>query len=645
MTQQTSPFLDVKYGWNYGESGWNTGMDENLVKFSFLFDRNIDAIVSSLPNAVSGQSYFLTSDNRLYFSIGGNWYSSPTPKWFEMNIKSTGQKYQFNGTGIVEVLSPSGVEASLDAIELRLSQLGTASNQSVEFFASKAQLDVAVSNAAAYTDTLKSSLANTTDLTKGISLVGGSVRSLETIAELRTLTKLGSKLAFVKRYETGKLGGGGYYYLDESDTTSADNGGTIIVNASDGGRWKLIWDKTLDIRNFGIDNTGATDVSARMNVMIAAAYNAGGARITGEGTLLINSTVLIYPGVQLQFKGRDSMRVISTVNNVTVFRTARPAGYVPVLALNCGVSGITFSLSGKYGGSTCLDISDAKDGKFDDILFANCSQGIWFNKYAAANGSQFFGQCYSNELSRLSFQVCSQGVTFQGASNENNFHGIVFGDCDDCFDVSRGDTNYSETNNFYGVRIEGCKNVVEPAVNRSQNYGWNFYGLVIENPTSNPFDCAFKDPSTWNVYGLTIVPADGTKVILYDYFPGFYSNIVGSKGSSDRRSVGIRLAEEVWAIRGIRYVGANVGTTTYSGSIGVGQTVPVTVNVSAARTGDAISVTEDKDLLGVSVSSKYVSASGVVTFRLTNGSGGAVTLTSVTFTAVCSKIGATGPVI
>ena len=33
MTQQTSPFLDVKYGWNYGESGWNTGMDENLVKF------------------------------------------------------------------------------------------------------------------------------------------------------------------------------------------------------------------------------------------------------------------------------------------------------------------------------------------------------------------------------------------------------------------------------------------------------------------------------------------------------------------------------------------------------------------------------------------------------------------------------------
>ena len=66
MPQQQSPFLEGKYGWSFGEGGWNTGMDENLLKFSFMFDRNVDAIVGSLPAAVNGQAYFLTSDNRLY---------------------------------------------------------------------------------------------------------------------------------------------------------------------------------------------------------------------------------------------------------------------------------------------------------------------------------------------------------------------------------------------------------------------------------------------------------------------------------------------------------------------------------------------------------------------------------------------------
>jgi hypothetical protein len=100
MTQKTAPFIDGKYGWELGESGWNLGMDENLLKFSFLFDRNIDGIVSSLPTAVNGTAYFNTTDSRVYYVVGGVYYSSPVPKWFQLTLRSTGQAYQYDGTSL-----------------------------------------------------------------------------------------------------------------------------------------------------------------------------------------------------------------------------------------------------------------------------------------------------------------------------------------------------------------------------------------------------------------------------------------------------------------------------------------------------------------------------------------------------------------
>jgi len=98
MAQQQSPFLEAAYGWNFGEGGWNSGMDQNLLKFSFMFDRNVDSIVASLPAAANGQAHYLTTDNRLYFAVGTTYLSSPVPNWFEFKVRSTGATYQFNGT-------------------------------------------------------------------------------------------------------------------------------------------------------------------------------------------------------------------------------------------------------------------------------------------------------------------------------------------------------------------------------------------------------------------------------------------------------------------------------------------------------------------------------------------------------------------
>jgi len=141
MTQQTSPFIEAKYGWSFGESNWNGGMDENLTKFSYLFDRNVDGIVASLPAAVSGEAYFLTTDNRLYFAIGATWYSTSVPKWFQFYIRSTGDTYEFNGTTTAQINSPAQLDSRLDAAELTLSALGSAAFQDVAFFASQVYVD------------------------------------------------------------------------------------------------------------------------------------------------------------------------------------------------------------------------------------------------------------------------------------------------------------------------------------------------------------------------------------------------------------------------------------------------------------------------------------------------------------------------
>lgn len=127
MTQQTSPFLEAKYGWNFGESGWNTGMDENLVKFSFMFEGNIDAIVASLPAAVNGKAYFLSTDNRLYFVANSTYYSSPTPLWKTLTDRSTGNTYRFNGSNLVPLEGNESLSERVDAIEIELTAMGSAS--------------------------------------------------------------------------------------------------------------------------------------------------------------------------------------------------------------------------------------------------------------------------------------------------------------------------------------------------------------------------------------------------------------------------------------------------------------------------------------------------------------------------------------
>lgn len=115
MAEKTSPFLEAKWGWPYGSNGWNSGADENWLKFSYMFDANVDDIVSTLPAAVNGQAYFLTTDNRIYFVVDGTYYSTPVPKWFEFKIKATGVVYVFDGSTATPAATPQQVADALEA--------------------------------------------------------------------------------------------------------------------------------------------------------------------------------------------------------------------------------------------------------------------------------------------------------------------------------------------------------------------------------------------------------------------------------------------------------------------------------------------------------------------------------------------------
>lgn len=172
MAQQLSPWLEGAYGWSFGEGGWNSGMDSNLLKFFFMFDGNVESVVGSLPPVVNGQAYFLTTDNRFYFGVNNTWYSSPCPKHFILKIKSSGDFWQFDGTSAVKILNPVELAASVVAIEATLGTLGTAAFVDVDGLATQDELNVVSAQANAYTDTLEEALADSDNLAKGSAIVG-----------------------------------------------------------------------------------------------------------------------------------------------------------------------------------------------------------------------------------------------------------------------------------------------------------------------------------------------------------------------------------------------------------------------------------------------------------------------------------------
>lgn len=218
MPQKTSPFLEGKWGWNYGESGWNSGMDENLLKFSFLFDSNVEAIVASLPAAVNGKAYFLTTDNRIYYAVDGAYSSTPVPKWFEFKIKSTGELYRFTGSSVEVVPAVQDLESRVDVLESDFSSLGSAAFQDSSTFTTQVDLVDAITT------------------TKGAALVGGLIAQDITINVPAQYATIAAAMDYLRKYTIARDATATIQVADGSYTLT----GSINLNHPQGGKIRLI---------------------------------------------------------------------------------------------------------------------------------------------------------------------------------------------------------------------------------------------------------------------------------------------------------------------------------------------------------------------------------------------------------------------
>lgn len=138
-------------------------------------------------------------------------------------------------------------------------------------------------------------LQNSSDPTKGVALVGGSARTIDTSVGLRTLAgKAGDR---VYTFGWGAVGDGGQgdFYAAPTDTTSVDDGFSVFVNSTTGLRWKLAPRPVVDVRMAGAIPDDTTDST----LAIQRAINWAG--LNGCGRVLIPGKYVITDSLTVDF--------------------------------------------------------------------------------------------------------------------------------------------------------------------------------------------------------------------------------------------------------------------------------------------------------------------------------------------------------
>jgi hypothetical protein len=168
-------------------------------------------------------------------------------------------------------------------------------------------------------------------------LANGVIKVVNSITALKAILKTtGGKVFVSGYYSSGDGGGGGEYYYDAADTTSVDNGGTIIV-ASDGGRWKLITNRAINVDQFGAKGDGSTDDYNAINAAQIALASLGGGSLwfTSGKTYLITTALTMLPSITYTGPGRTSVdnaptgrcaRIVSSTTNIFNNSTTLIAG-------------------------------------------------------------------------------------------------------------------------------------------------------------------------------------------------------------------------------------------------------------------------------------------------------------------------------
>jgi hypothetical protein len=378
---------------------------------------------------------------------------------------------------------------------------------------------------------------------------------------------------------------------------------------------------------FGLTDTASTHSPALKAANLFLYSNIGG-RLILTRPVELSETFEIFPNVHLEGNGLlTDLRITKSFTGGTIIRTTRPSGYVPTLAVNVKISGVSII---NDSSSTGIDLTLCGYSNVERCEIA-LGTGISFNKKAVEDSEPFDGQSYFNKVSQCNIASCSVGIMFFGAANRNSFELNSYTNCTVALDFAQTGS-VSETNVFTNENIEGCISAFEWLPGSIFTQTW--IGLTVENPSTNNFVCSVKDPGRQNFYGLALMPSEDITALDFQSFVGAKPSVlVGNRGSSGGFSYGIRLSEETFLYDHI--FTDQHASSTFNGSITSGNSAVITIALAGAGSGDIVLLSAEKDLLG-GVLTGYAS-SGQINVRLQNASGGNITYSDLIISAAVIK--------
>ncbi|KWV84397.1 hypothetical protein PFLmoz3_05967 [Pseudomonas fluorescens] len=168
---------------------------------------------------------------------------------------------------------------------------------------------------------LRQELANPVDSRKGSAGVGRVYRQVDTIAELKSLSRFGSPYAEVLEYSSGAGVINSRYHLDRADITTAGNDFTVVV-ADDGGRWRLKHADAYTLKMAGGKEDGVTDDADAWDRLLAVSQ---GKQVVWDARSM-SSRPIVIPVNKLRLEARTPDAAIMAMDGTNFEYTLSAVG-------------------------------------------------------------------------------------------------------------------------------------------------------------------------------------------------------------------------------------------------------------------------------------------------------------------------------
>ena len=164
-------------------------------------------------------------------------------------------------------------------------------------------------------------------------------------------------LAMTKGYASASDGGEGTYYY-HSTSTSTDNGGTVLAPDAGTGRWLLIYDSIVDVKQFGAVGDNATNDSAAVQAAMDSLSSSGGTVTAGAHQFYVPTTLNLVTNVTLEGAGKlTQFRTNSSLNHV----------FSGSSVTNVGLNNLKTVGTGGASSSNGIDLASVTYSNFSDL--------------------------------------------------------------------------------------------------------------------------------------------------------------------------------------------------------------------------------------------------------------------------------------